>query len=99
MSKYFDEEDIIAEYEIQLQKKDNEIELLQLELNREHSQVAKYCKRLIKAINHIKEYCIDDEFYVNLTNKEKNIIEIALEVTIVDKLLEISTWIKRISLL
>ena len=29
-----------------------------------------------KAIKYIKEYCIDDEFYINLTNKEKNIIEV-----------------------
>lgn len=29
-----------------------------------------------KAIKHIKEYCIDDEFYINLTNKEKNIIDV-----------------------
>lgn len=29
-----------------------------------------------KAIKYLKEYCIDDEFYINLTNKEKNIIEV-----------------------
>ena len=29
-----------------------------------------------KAIEYIKEYCIDDEFYVNLSNKEKNIKEV-----------------------
>lgn len=32
-------------------------------------------KRNEKAIEYIKENCIDDEFYVNLTNKEKHIIE------------------------
>ena len=35
-----------------------------------------YKLRIEKAIEYIKEYCIDDEFYVNLTKKEKNIIEI-----------------------
>ena len=29
-----------------------------------------------KAVEYIEEYCIDDEFYVNLTKKEKNIIEV-----------------------
>lgn len=31
-------------------------------------------QRIDKALDHIEKYCIDDEFYVNLTNKEKNII-------------------------
>lgn len=31
-------------------------------------------ERITKAIEYIKENCIDDEFYINLTNKEKNII-------------------------
>ena len=29
-----------------------------------------------ESINYIKENCIDDEFYVNLTNKEKGIIDV-----------------------
>ena len=32
-------------------------------------------KRNEKAIEYIEENCIDDEFYINLTNKEKNIIK------------------------
>ena len=32
--------------------------------------------RINKAIEYIKEYCIDDEFYINLTNKEKHIIDV-----------------------
>ena len=31
-------------------------------------------ERMNKSIKYIEEYCIDDEFYVNLTKKEKNII-------------------------
>lgn len=33
-------------------------------------------KIVFKAINHIEQYCIDDEFYINLTKKEKNIFEV-----------------------
>ena len=33
-------------------------------------------KIVFKAIEYIKQYCIDDEFYINLTKKEKNIIEV-----------------------
>lgn len=29
-----------------------------------------------KTIEYIEENCIDDEFYINLTNKEKNIFNI-----------------------
>ena len=29
-----------------------------------------------KAIEYIKKYCIDDEFYINLSDKEKAIIEV-----------------------
>lgn len=29
-----------------------------------------------KAIEYINKYCIDDEFYINLTNKEKCIIDV-----------------------
>ena len=32
--------------------------------------------KIEKAINYIKENCIDDEFYGNLTKKEKCIIEV-----------------------
>ena len=35
-----------------------------------------YKKRIYKAIDYIKKYCIDDEFYINLSNKEKAIIEV-----------------------
>ena len=35
-----------------------------------------YKARCEKAIEYIKENCIDDEFYINLTNKEKNIIKV-----------------------
>lgn len=31
-------------------------------------------ERINKAIEYIEENCIDDEFYINLTNKEKHII-------------------------
>lgn len=33
-------------------------------------------KTIDKAIEHIEEYCIDDEFYINLTNKEKHIFNV-----------------------
>lgn len=33
-------------------------------------------ERIFKAIDYIKENCIDDEFYVNLTKKEKCIIKV-----------------------
>lgn len=29
-----------------------------------------------KAIEYIREYCIDDEFFINLTNKEKCIFDV-----------------------
>lgn len=29
-----------------------------------------------KVIKYIKEHCIDDEFYINLSNKEKGIIDV-----------------------
>lgn len=35
-----------------------------------------YKSRCEKAIEYIKEYCIDDEFYINLSYKEKAIIEV-----------------------
>lgn len=34
---------------------------------------------------YIKEYCIDDESYINLTKKEKNIFEVLNILTGVDK--------------
>lgn len=40
-----------------------------------HNEVMQLNKRIDKAIEYIEENCIDDEFYVNLTNKEKSIIE------------------------
>jgi lysyl-tRNA synthetase class I len=30
-------------------------------------------ERIDKAIKYIEQYCIDDEFYINLSKKEKNI--------------------------
>lgn len=33
-------------------------------------------QRIDKAIDYIKENCIDDEFYINLSNKEKCIIKV-----------------------
>lgn len=33
-------------------------------------------KRIDKAIKHIKQHCIDDEFYINLSNKEKGIVDV-----------------------
>lgn len=35
-----------------------------------------YKSRCEKAIEFIKKYCIDDEFYINLSYKEKAIIEV-----------------------
>ena len=32
--------------------------------------------KIDKAIEYIKENCIDDEFYINLSNKEKCIIKV-----------------------
>lgn len=50
----------------------NEKEQLELTLS-----VLKDNRLIIKkAIEYIKEYCIDDEFYINLTNKEKHIIDV-----------------------
>ena len=46
------------------QQKDIQLELIEAKL------------RIDKAIEYIKENCIDDEFYINLTNKEKNIIKV-----------------------
>ena len=40
-----------------------------------HNEVMQLNNRIDKATNYIEENCIDDEFYVNLTNKEKSIIE------------------------
>lgn len=35
-----------------------------------------YKARINKAIKHIEENCIDDEFYINLTRKEKGIVKV-----------------------
>lgn len=40
-----------------------------------HNEVMQLNKRIDRATKYIEENCIDDEFYVNLTNKEKSIIE------------------------
>lgn len=40
------------------------------------TMVCELQKRIDKAIVYIKEYCIDDEFYINLTNKEKCIFDV-----------------------
>ncbi len=36
--------------------------------------ISNFCAKN-RAIKYIKENCIDDEFYINLTNKEKHIIQ------------------------
>lgn len=55
---------------------EQENEIRQQDINNLTYQLAKEKTRIDKAIKHIKEYCIDDEFYINLTNKEKNIIDV-----------------------
>ena len=39
-------------------------------------QLLKRDEKIDKAIECIKEYCIDDEFYINLTKKEKCIFDV-----------------------
>ena len=65
--RYFDEEDIIAGYKIQLQKKDKEIET--------HIKYNKYLqKELAEAhsiIKEIREYCINRSQYFNEARTEQ----------------------------
>ena len=48
----------------------------QVILDNQITEMFKYKQRIEKAVEYIKENCIDDEFYINLTNKEKNIIKV-----------------------
>lgn len=41
-----------------------------------NNQVLQRDNLIKKVINYIKDYCIDDEFYINLTNKEKSIVDL-----------------------
>lgn len=56
-----------------------ENERLAIELNNCMIERNNFLSRNEKAIEYIKENCIDDEFYINLTYKEKHIIK-ALEI-------------------
>lgn len=38
-------------------------------------EIEKLQSRIDKTIKFIEKYCIDDEFYINLTYKEKGILE------------------------
>ena len=55
---------------------EDEREMLTKENFEWYKRYKKLVDRIEKAINYIEEYCIDDEFYVNLTKKEKCIIEV-----------------------
>ena len=55
---------------------EDEREMLTKENFEWYKRYKKLVDRIGKAINYIEEYCIDDEFYVNLTKKEKCIIEV-----------------------
>ena len=59
---YVGEKNCLEELITAFDEKDKEIEILNNIIN--------------KAINYIKEHCIDDEFYINLSNKEKGIIDV-----------------------
>lgn len=48
----------------------------QEEIERLCNALNEVIERNSKAIEYIEENCIDDEFYINLTNKEKHIIEV-----------------------
>lgn len=49
----------------------------QAETIEEQKQEIERLNNLInKVIKYIKEHCIDDEFYINLSNKEKGIIDV-----------------------
>ena len=56
--------------ELQQEKKDFK------EANDNCFELKHYKSTIDKAIEYIKEHCIDDEFYINLTNKEKHIIDV-----------------------
>jgi hypothetical protein len=56
--------------------KDEEIRELLTENNELWLENFNIKMKIFKAIEYIKENCIDDEFYVNLTNKEKSIIKV-----------------------
>lgn len=53
---------------------DNEI--LTRKFKKVMKQITEQDKKINIAIKYIKQYCIDDEFYVNLTKKEKYIIDV-----------------------
>lgn len=54
-------------------KLDDEEKYVILQLNK---QLQDKINKIDKALEYIKENCIDDEFYINLTKKEKCIIKV-----------------------
>ena len=48
-------------------------------------KILELINRINKAIEYIEEHCIDDEFYINLSNKEKGIIDVLNILKGVDK--------------
>lgn len=49
-------------------------------MNKDMRELSEYCDKLEilinKVIKYIKEHCVDGEFYINLSDKEKGIIDV-----------------------
>ena len=60
------------------EKIDLQEENQRLKENNQNMQVemSRSWERIDKAIEYIKEYCIDEEFYINIPAEEKGIIEV-----------------------
>jgi hypothetical protein len=74
--------DYITSLEEKVEKLNKELDEATKIINIKHKafidtiqELTETATRIDKTIEYIEEYCIDDEFYVNLTKKEKNIIE------------------------
>ena len=60
-------------YILFLEKENNN---LKEDFKRHIDRINELTNRIDKAIEYIEQKCIDDEFYINLTRKEKEIIKV-----------------------
>lgn len=65
--------DVLLEYITNLHEEIERQEKSQVILDNQNAELQ---GRIDKAIEYIKEHCIDDDFYINLTNKEKHIFDV-----------------------
>ncbi len=59
-----------------IDKAEDEYQKLKDKVIEQRLEIERLNNIINKAIKYIKEHCIDDEFYINLSNKEKGIIDV-----------------------